>query len=119
METYTFLQELPISYLHVFTYSERPNTTALRIKGRIPGAIRNDRNRMLTILSEKKRRAFYESQLGNTFNVLWEIGNHEGWQHGFTENYLKVKGPYSDSNINIFSRMSMSEIDGEGVILGS
>jgi threonylcarbamoyladenosine tRNA methylthiotransferase MtaB len=116
METYHFLQELPVSYLHVFTYSERPDTTAVRIKGRVQGAVRNERNRMLTILSEKKKRAFYESQLGNKFNVLWEIGNHDGFRHGFTENYLKVKGVYGDHDTNTVSRMLLSEIDSDGVM---
>ena len=118
METYDFLHELPISYLHVFTYSERPDTTALRIKGRVPGAVRNERNAMLTSLSHKKRRAFYESQLGKEFIVLWEIGNHDGFNHGFTENYVKVKIPYSREREKTISRMILKSIDEDGIVLG-
>lgn len=93
METYNYLNELNISYLHVFTYSERANTTAKKMDGVIPMNIRKERSKMLRILSEKKKRAFYESQVGKSGTVLWESQNDNGYINGFTENYIKVKHP--------------------------
>ena len=118
METYDFIHSLPVSYLHVFTYSERPDTTALRIKGRVLNSIRTQRNTMLTTLSHKKKRAFYETQLGNEFKIIWEIGNHDGWMHGFTENYVKTKAPFVDGSVNTISVLTLSEIDEDGVVEG-
>jgi len=90
LETYNFLNELDISYLHVFTYSERDNTVAATMEGIIPKNVRSKRSKMLRGLSVKKRRAFYESQLGTQHTVLFEGENKEGYIHGFTENYVKV-----------------------------
>ena len=89
LETYHFLSELDISYLHVFTYSERENTAAATMNGVVPQQIRKKRGKLLRGLSVKKRRAFYESQLGSTRTVLFESENKEGYIHGFTENYIK------------------------------
>lgn len=100
LETYSFLTELDISYLHVFTYSERENTIAAQMEGAVPGAQRSDRSKMLHILSEKKRRAFYESQLGNTSEVLFEGDVKEGYMHGFSRNYVKVRTPYDPLLVN-------------------
>ncbi len=94
LETYHFLNELDISYLHVFTYSERDNTPAATMDGPVPKNVRNKRSKMLRGLSVKKRRAFYESQLGSSKTVLFEGENKEGYIHGFTENYVKVKSPW-------------------------
>ncbi len=116
-ETYTFLNELPISYLHVFTYSERENTTALRIPEVVPVSARQKRNQMLTILSEKKKRAFYESQLGKTFPVLFEQENDGGTMYGFTSNYVKVKLPYNPQLVNQVIPVSLDSIDFDGVIM--
>ncbi|MEP5830421.1 MAG: tRNA (N(6)-L-threonylcarbamoyladenosine(37)-C(2))-methylthiotransferase MtaB, partial [Maribacter dokdonensis] len=88
LETYHFLNDLDISYLHVFTYSERDNTPASTMNGVVPNKVRNKRSKMLRGLSVKKRRAFYESQLGNDLTVLFEDENKEGYIHGFTENYV-------------------------------
>ncbi len=118
METYDFIHSLPISYLHVFAYSERPDTTALRIKGRVLNSIRTQRNTMLTTLSHKKKRAFYETQIGNEFKIIWEIGNHDGWMHGFSENYVKTKAPFVDGSVNTISVLTLSEIDEDGVVIG-
>ncbi|MFN6946748.1 MAG: tRNA (N(6)-L-threonylcarbamoyladenosine(37)-C(2))-methylthiotransferase MtaB, partial [Cytophagaceae bacterium] len=94
METYNFLNELDVSYLHVFTYSERDNTHALSIKPVIPKAKRNERTSMLRILSEKKRRYFYEQYLNTQAKVLFEAEPENGLMHGFTENYIKISTPY-------------------------
>ncbi|MBL0910758.1 MAG: tRNA (N(6)-L-threonylcarbamoyladenosine(37)-C(2))-methylthiotransferase MtaB [Bacteroidia bacterium] len=116
LDTYRFINELDVSYLHVFTYSERSNTGALKIKGKVPVSIRKDRTNMLRILSEKKRRAFYDSQLGKTWKVLFEAENDGEWMHGFTENYLKVKMPYDPLYINEIREARMLEQDSEGVM---
>jgi threonylcarbamoyladenosine tRNA methylthiotransferase MtaB len=97
--TYTFLSKLPISYLHVFTYSERPDTMAVeRLESMggttIPKQERSRRNRMLRILSEKKRHAHYAAHQGDVRPVLWEGSAHEGFMHGYTDNYIKVQRPY-------------------------
>lgn len=100
LETYNFLNELDISYLHVFTYSERENTIAAQMEGAVPGAQRSDRSKMLHILSEKKRRAFYESQMGKTAEVLFEADVKDGYMHGFSKNYVKVRSLYDPLLVN-------------------
>jgi len=100
MLTYNFLNEIPVSYLHVFTYSERNGTIASEMENAVPMIIRKERNKKLRILSEKKLRAFYESQIGSTKRVLFESDNKEGWMHGFTRNYVKVRIPFDATLIN-------------------
>lgn len=100
LETYNFLNSLPISYLHVFTYSERDHTEAIEFEEVVPPHIRKERNKMLRILSEKKRLAFYQSQLGSTHKVLWESDQKNGKIHGFTENYVKVETDFNEELIN-------------------
>jgi threonylcarbamoyladenosine tRNA methylthiotransferase MtaB len=112
--TYSFLHELPVSYLHVFTYSERANTTALRIEEVVPMEIRQERNKRLRILSNKKRCAFYESQLGSTRKVLFEASEHEGIMHGFTENYVKVEQPFNAELINQVRYVRLERISPDG-----
>ncbi|MDP4933517.1 MAG: tRNA (N(6)-L-threonylcarbamoyladenosine(37)-C(2))-methylthiotransferase MtaB, partial [Salibacteraceae bacterium] len=99
MKTVEFIKSLDVSYLHVFTYSERANTTALRIDEVIPMQVRQERNKTLTNLSLKKKRAFYETQVGSTHPVLWEAADNEGMIHGFTENYVKVQKPFDEKSI--------------------
>ncbi|MCC6684931.1 MAG: tRNA (N(6)-L-threonylcarbamoyladenosine(37)-C(2))-methylthiotransferase MtaB [Bacteroidia bacterium] len=113
LDTYTFLNELDISYLHVFTYSERVNTTAYKMEGRVPGAQRAERSRMLHILSEKKRRFFYEQHLGKTYEVLFEAEQEKGFMHGFTQNYIKVKVPYDPLLINELARVELQQLNPE------
>jgi threonylcarbamoyladenosine tRNA methylthiotransferase MtaB len=117
MITYNFLKDLDISYLHVFTYSERANTTAKKMENIVPIHVRRDRSKMLHILSDKKKRAFYESQIGKSGTVLWENENHEGWMHGFTENYIKVKAPFLESKINTFQLVTYGGIDRDGLMV--
>lgn len=100
IDTYNFLNDLDISYLHVFTYSERENTIAAQMEGTVPGAQRSDRSKMLHILSEKKRRAFYVSQLGAVGDVLFEADEKDGYMHGFSKNYVKVRTLYDPLLVN-------------------
>jgi threonylcarbamoyladenosine tRNA methylthiotransferase MtaB len=111
LETYNFLNELNISYLHVFTYSERPNTTAISIKPTVPQNKRAERSKMLHILSDKKKRFFYESQLGNKFSVLFEEDIEDGNMHGWTENYVRVTAKYDPILINETKQVSLSIIN--------
>ena len=120
-ETYLFLNELPVSYLHVFTYSERPNTTALTIKPVVPGPIRAERSKMLHILSDKKRRAFYDSQVSRDATVLFEedIANAErrtGTMQGFTENYIRVIAKYDPLLINETLPVRLIAVNADGLM---
>jgi len=116
LETYNYLNDLDISYLHVFTYSERPNTEAVEMEGVVPKKVRAKRSKMLRGLSVKKRRAFYESQLGNTLTVLFESENKEGYINGFTENYIKVKTPWNPDLVNTLHTIKLTEIDSDGLV---
>lgn len=114
LETYNFLNKLPISYLHVFTYSERDNTEAIDFEGVVESAERKRRNKMLRILSEKKRQAFYQTQLGSTQKVLWEHDNKEGKMFGFTENYVKVQTDFDASLVNQTQYVELVRINHNG-----
>jgi len=116
LETYHFLNELDISYLHVFTYSERDNTEAATMEGVVPKNVRNKRSKMLRGLSVKKRRAFYESQIGSELEVLFEGENREGYIQGFTENYVKVRTPWNPSLINTLHKVKLKEIADDGLV---
>ena len=116
LETYHFLNDLDISYLHVFTYSERDNTEAAEMEGVVHGNVRSKRSKMLRGLSVKKRRAFYESQLGTTRTVLFEAENKEGYIHGFTENYVKVKTPWNPELVNTLHEIKLTRIDEDGSV---
>lgn len=116
LETYNYLNELPISYLHVFTYSERPNTEAITMPGSVPMNIRNKRSKLLRGLSVKKRRAFYESQIGNELTVLLEGENKNGLMFGFTENYVKVQTAFDPNLINTAHRVILNGIDENGYV---
>jgi threonylcarbamoyladenosine tRNA methylthiotransferase MtaB len=117
LETYNFLNDLDISYLHVFTYSERKNTYAVQLAHPVPIHERKKRNQMLRILSEKKLRHFYEQNIGKEFNVLFESENKEGMIHGFTENYIKVKTPFDSFLINQLVPVKISEVDNDGAAI--
>jgi len=116
LETYHFLNQLEISYLHVFTYSERDNTVAAGMTQVVPPGVRNKRSKMLRALSVKKRRAFYESQLGTNRRVLFEDGNKDGYIQGFTENYVKVKAPWDPQLVNTLQQVELSSIDDDGIV---
>ena len=116
LETYHYLNDLDISYLHVFTYSERPDTEAIEMKDVVPKNVRNKRSKMLRGLSVKKRRSFYESQLNKQHTVLFENENKNGFIHGFTENYVKVKTPWNPELTNTLHKIQLSTIDEDGLV---
>ena len=116
LETYEFLNALDISYLHVFSYSERPNTVAAQMEHKVPKEVRTKRSKMLRGLSSKKRRAFYELQLGSVQTVLFEGENKEGYIHGFTPNYVKVKTPWNPNLVNTTHEVSLKQIDEDGLV---
>ncbi|UMQ41270.1 tRNA (N(6)-L-threonylcarbamoyladenosine(37)-C(2))-methylthiotransferase MtaB [Chryseobacterium sp. Y16C] len=116
METYNFLNELPITYLHVFTYSERENTEAAEMEGFVPIPERKKRNKMLRILSEKKKMAFYQTQLGKTLPVLWEHENKDGKMFGFTENYVRVQKDFDQASVNQIEFLNLEKILSDGTV---
>ena len=116
LETYHFLNELDISYLHVFTYSERENTPAASMDGVVPLNVRKKRSKMLRGLSVKKRRSFYESQLNTLHTVLFEGENKKGYILGFTENYVKIKQPWNPELVNTTREVLLTEIDDDGMV---
>ncbi len=116
LDTYQFLNQLDISYLHVFTYSERELTAAAEMKGVVAGSERNERSKMLHILSDKKRRAFYQSQIGSNAEVLFEADQKMGYMHGFTKNYVKVRAKYDPVMVNELKAVKLLEITTEGEV---
>lgn len=116
LETYHYLNSLPISYLHVFTYSERENTEAAEMDGVVPIPERKKRNKMLRILSEKKKMAFYQTQLGKTLPILWEHENKNGMMFGFTENYVRVQKPFDENSINQIEFLQLHKIENDGTV---
>lgn len=116
LETYHFLNDMDISYLHVFTYSERDNTEAAHMMGVVENKVRAKRSKMLRGLSVKKRRSFYENQLGKQKTVLFESENKEGYIYGFTENYIRVKTPWNPELVNCLHPITLSHIDDDGSV---
>lgn len=116
LETYNFLNGLDISYLHVFTYSERDNTEAIKMEGAVPVDVRKKRNKMLRILSAKKLRHFYEQHVGKERDVLFEHENKDGFMFGFCDNYVKVKTPFDASLSNRILKVKLSSIDADGAV---
>ena len=116
LKTYNFLNELPISYLHVFTYSERENTEAAEMDGIVPISERKKRNKMLRILSEKKKMAFYQTQIGKTLPILWEHENKNGLMYGFTENYVRVQKPFEENSVNQIEFLKLNKVENDGTV---
>ncbi|WP_020529140.1 tRNA (N(6)-L-threonylcarbamoyladenosine(37)-C(2))-methylthiotransferase MtaB [Flexithrix dorotheae] len=116
LETYNFLNELDISYLHVFTYSERPNTEAIELEGVVPMKVRNQRSKMLRGLSHKKKRAFYEENIGRKSTVLFENDVENGMMHGFTENYVRVTAKYDPMLINETKEVNLVKVNESGLV---
>jgi threonylcarbamoyladenosine tRNA methylthiotransferase MtaB len=116
METYNYLNDMDVSYFHVFTYSERANTEAAEMENVVDRGVRKKRSKMLRILSAKKKRAFYENQLGTKTRVLFEGDNKEGWIHGFTENYIKVKTHWNPELVNQIQDIELTKIDDDGLV---
>lgn len=116
LDTYNFLNTLDVSYFHVFTYSERTNTFAAELPGVVPMNVRKERNKMLRILSEKKKRAFYEQFIGTSRKVLFEAKPSNDMVTGFTDNYIKVEGPWNNEIINTIGESSLSRIADSGLV---
>jgi len=114
--TYRFLNELPISYLHIFTYSERESTEANEMNGIIPIEERKKRNKMLRILSEKKRMEFYTSQIGRTGSVIWEHENKNGLIYGYTDNYIRVNKIFDDKSVGKIEKVKLCKITPDGTV---
>ncbi|MBJ10410.1 MAG: tRNA (N(6)-L-threonylcarbamoyladenosine(37)-C(2))-methylthiotransferase MtaB [Flavobacteriales bacterium] len=117
LKTYHLLNELDVSYLHVFSYSERAKTLASEMENVVPKAVRNKRSKMLRVLSAKKRRHFYEQQLGSKRKVIFEGENKNGYMFGFTENYIRVKAPYNHKWVNRLKDCQLNIIDEDGVFI--
>ena len=114
LETFSFLEQLPVSYFHVFTYSERPNTEAVLLENPVPQLIRNKRSKVLRALSAKKKQHFYASQIGKQVSVLFEGENKKGYIHGFTRNYVKVRVPWDPALVNQCREGILKDIDSAG-----
>jgi threonylcarbamoyladenosine tRNA methylthiotransferase MtaB len=114
LKTYEYLNQLEVSYLHVFTYSERPNTVASRRDDHIPMEVRRERSKQLQILSEKKKRHFYNTQVGNKFAVLFESGDETSGMKGFTENYLKIQTDYHPEWLNTLKQVEALAVTPDG-----
>lgn len=116
LTTVNFLKDLVISYLHVFTYSERANTGAPKLGAKVPMDKRRERSKILHLLSDRKKRAFYETQIGQKRQVLFEQEENEGFLYGFTENYVKVKTAFNPALINQMVSVELTEIDRDGLM---
>ena len=116
METVHFLKELDISYLHVFTYSERANTTATKMADAVPMHVRKERSKILHLLSDRKKRMFYEQNLGNIRIALIESEQDEGWMYGFTENYVKIRIPFDATFANQFIKVRLKKVNSDGTM---
>ena len=104
----SFIDSLPISYLHVFTYSDRPGTAALKLGEKVPVSVRHEHTARLLELSERKHKAFIDSQLGKTRPVLWESTQHGGTMQGWTDNYIRVGRPYDPSKVNTVEEVTLT-----------
>ena len=116
LATMHFLKDLDISYLHVFTYSERANTGAPKLGTKVPMETRRERSKMLHLLSDRKKNAFYQTQVGKKKSVLFEQEENEGMLYGFTENYVKVKTPFNAALVNQIVGVELTEIDRDGLM---
>ena len=116
LKTHEFLNRLEISYLHVFTYSERPNTKSIQMSKSVPQPLRNERSKMLRILSDKKRSFFYRQHLGKTYKVLFESQEKDGYVYGYTDNYIKVKTLKNQELFNTIMEVTLSDIDHKGIM---
>ena len=116
MDTFNFLNNLDVSYLHVFSYSERDNTIANELPNVVSKSIRVKRSKILRTLSYKKRRLFYESQIGKFKKVLFESENKKGYIYGFTDNYVKVRTPWNPNLVNTIEIVELKSIDDDGFV---
>ena len=118
METYNFIKSLDLSYLHVFTYSERDNTEAIGLNNIVPSNIRSKRSKLLRALSVQLKRKFYMSQLGTIKNVLFEPENRNGFIYGFSNNYVRIKTPWRSSIKDKIIPFELQNISDDGLVTG-
>ena len=118
LETYNFIKSLNLSYLHVFTYSERDNTEAIKLKNIVSKNIRSKRSKLLRSLSVQLKRKFYKSQLGNTKDVLFETENRNGFIYGFSNNYVRVKSVWRKNLADKIVSFDLEGIDNDGLVIG-
>jgi len=116
-DTLQFLGQLDISYIHVFTYSPRPNTLALKIDEKVSEKEKKTRSQLLHQLSEEKKLTFYKSNIGKTVKVLWESDVQNGFMFGFTDNYIRVKTTYDPSLVNEIKTIRLENMDSDGIFL--
>ena len=119
LTTYNFLNALDISYLHVFPYSERNNTTAKKMQGKVTKAEKTERAQRLRILSAKKKRYFYETQVGREMEVLWEEEKQGENMQGFSENYIRFEAPYDATRVNTVETLCFDQINEAGLAKAS
>ncbi|NNJ55867.1 MAG: radical SAM protein, partial [Bacteroidia bacterium] len=119
LTTYEFLNKLDVSYLHVFPYSERNNTTAKKLPNKVTKAEKTERAQRLRILSEKKKRYFYETQLGRSMQVLWEEERQGEMMQGFSENYIRFEAPYEKAKVNSIETLLFDKINESGLAKAS
>jgi threonylcarbamoyladenosine tRNA methylthiotransferase MtaB len=116
-QSYDFIRKSDISYIHVFTYSERNNTRAVKFDTSVSPKVRHERSRKIQQLSDHKKHIFYENNKGSVTKVLWEKDNIKGYMHGFTENYIKVKTLYKPEKVNTIEAVMLNFLDTDGVYL--
>ncbi|MEN8225353.1 MAG: tRNA (N(6)-L-threonylcarbamoyladenosine(37)-C(2))-methylthiotransferase MtaB [Bacteroidota bacterium] len=114
MDTYDFLNGLKVSYMHVFTYSERPGTKAVSLAGKVPASVKRERSKVLHELSERKKSAFYKENAGRTVSVLFESDNSDGYMHGFSGNYIKVKTAFREDLVNKIIALKLDHLEQDG-----
>ena len=114
LETYNFIEKLDVTYLHVFSYSERENTKAIELNGVVPKKTRNKRSKLLRLLSASKKTSFYKNNIGNDYNVLFESENKNGLIEGYTENYIRVRKDWNKNLVGQIRKVRIEEVDSEG-----
>lgn len=116
-DTVDFIRSLPISYLHVFTYSKRPGTKAALMAEQVPDAVKHERSRILHQISDEKKETFYLENKGSVRNILWESDVEEGFMSGFTDNYIRCKKPFNKSSVNQIESVILLEPDTDGTYI--
>ena len=114
LETYNFIEKLDVTYLHIFSYSERENTKAIELNGVVPKKTRNKRSKLLRLLSASKKTSFYKNNIGNDYNVLFESENKNGLIEGYTENYIRVRKDWNKNLVGQIRKVRIEEVDSEG-----
>ena len=113
LETYNFIKKLDVSYLHVFSYSERENTKAIELNGVVPKTTRNKRSKLLRLLSASKKSRFYKQHIGGDYNVLFESENKNGFIEGYTENYIRVRKNWNKNLVGKIQKVKIEKVDSE------